>query len=195
MIGADLAPLGVELLPLRGGHQLRTATDSRFLYEFTDAVLFPILDDLMLGPVTEMWGRHVVGARIRPASQVTEELRADLRNLVGKGGEFLDEFLSTSIADGMFERVQPLGIPQTDVLECLPVRAFVPKAASWADVRDAARRGNGGAEVSETKFKHYLEKVHKADLSPEHLEHLARTSPVHPDIKALLAAIDARLSR
>lgn len=193
-IGADLARLGVELLPLRGGSQLRTATDSRFLYEFTDAVLFPILDDLMLRPVAELWTRHVAGARIKPASVVTEELRSDLRKLVGKGGEFLEEFLSTSITDGMFERVQPLGIPQTDILECLPVQAFVPKANSWEHVRDAARRGNGGVEPSETKFKQFLTKAHGADLSPENLERLARTSPVHPDVKALLAAIDARLS-
>ena len=55
MIGTELSQLGVEMLPLRGGSQLRTATDSRFLYEFTDAVLFPILDDLMLGPVTDLW--------------------------------------------------------------------------------------------------------------------------------------------
>lgn len=194
MIGADLARLGVELLPLRGGSQLRTATDSRFLYEFTDAVLFPILDDLMLGPVTELWARHVAGARIKPASEVTDELRSDLRKQVGKGGEFLEEFLSTSIADGMFERVQPLGIPQSDILECLPVQSLVSTAASWSDLRDAARRGNGGVDPSETKFKKFLTGAHKADLSPENLERLARTSPVHRDIKALLAAIDDRLS-
>lgn len=194
MIGNDLARLGVELLPLRGGSQLRTATDSRFLYEFTDAVLFPILDDLLLAPLTDLWGRHVASARIKPASEVSDELRVDLRTLVGKGSQFLEEFLSTSITDGTFDRVQPLGIPQADILECLPVQAFVSDAASWASVRDAARLGNGGVELSETRFKQFLIKAHEADLSPERLEHLARTIPVHPDIKALLAAIDARLS-
>lgn len=195
MIGTDLARLGVKMLPLRGGSQLQTATESRFLYEFTDALLFPVLDDLVLGPLTELWDRHVTDARTNPGSEVSDSLRSDLRRMVGKGGAFLEEFLSTAVTDGMFDRVQPLGIPQSDVLECLPVRKFVPAASSWADVRDAARRGNGGVDPSETKFKQFLTKVHRADLSPEHLEHLARTNPAHPDVKALLAAIDDRLGR
>lgn len=195
MIGTDLARLGVVMLPLRGAGQLRTATESRFLYEFTDALLFPVLDDLALSPLTELWDRHVADARTKPASEVSDALRSDLRQMAGKGGAFLEEFLSTAVADGLFERVQPLGIPQSDVLECLPVRAFVPDANSWADVREAARRGNGGVDPSETKFKQFLIKVHRADLSPEHLERLARTNPAHPDVKALLAAIDERLGR
>lgn len=193
-IGAELSRLGVELLPLRGGSQLRTATESRFLFEFTDAILFPILDDLVLGPVTELWKRHTAAARVKPASAVTQELRKDLQKLVGKGSEFLQEFLSTSIADGSFQRVQPLGIPQADVLECLPVRAFVPKAKSWQDVRESARRSNSGVDMSETKFKEFLMKAHKADLSAENIERLARENPAHPDIEALLIAISGRLS-
>ena len=123
---------------------------------------------------------------------MTEDLRSDLRKLAGKGGEFLEEFLSTSITYGMFDRVQPLGIPQSDILECLPVSVFTAKVNTWEDLREAAKRGNGGVVPSETKFKEFLTKVHRADLSPEHLESLARHSPVHRDVKALLAAIAAR---
>jgi len=39
-LGSELDRLGVTVLPTRGGSKLKTVVDSRFLYEFTDAVLF-----------------------------------------------------------------------------------------------------------------------------------------------------------
>ncbi|MER6971133.1 hypothetical protein ABT304_08775 [Nocardioides sp. NPDC000445] len=195
MIGTELQRLGVEVLPLRGGRQLKTIVDSRFLYEFTDAVLFPVLDDLSLGPITELWDKVVAEARTRPASEVISDLKGALKEQLGKGSEFLEEFLTASVKNGTFDRVQPLGIPQSDILECLPVTDFVPGAESWQAVRSQAERNNGGVAPSETKFKEFLRKVHRANLAPEHLRFLAERCPVPPNVKALLAALDARISQ
>ena len=40
----EFTDLGVEVLPLRGASKLKTVLDSRFLFEYTEAVLFPLLD-------------------------------------------------------------------------------------------------------------------------------------------------------
>lgn len=194
-IGTELRQLGVEVLALRGGSNLKHLVDSRFLYEFTDAVLFPVLDDLTLSPISELWNSVVVVARTKPASEAIAILEDALPKLLGKGTEFLHEFLAASIKNGTFERVQPLGIPQTDILECLLVNTLVPNSSTWEQVRESARRSNGGVAPSETKFKEYLGKAHKADLAPENLRSIAAENPTHRDLKALLAAMDARLSR
>jgi hypothetical protein len=193
-IGSELERLGVTLIPTRGAARLKTVVDSRFLFEFTDAVLFPILDDLS-GPIAELWDRMVAARRTAPASEVITQLRDSLKNLPGKGHEFLEQFLSASLKSGTYERIQPLGIPQTDVLMCLPVSAFIPSAKSWRQVRDDATRSRGGDEPSETAFKEFLKKNHGVDLSEENIRRVASAHPAHPDIKALLAAIDQRLSQ
>jgi hypothetical protein len=196
-IGNDLEALGVRLLATRGGQRLKTVVDSQFLYEFTDAVLFPILDDLTLEPVVELWQRVNLAARTRPTSEVIDELRDELGSLPGKGREFLEQFLTKSLQNGTFDRVQPLGIPQTDVLLCLPVNQFVPDVESWEQLREEARRTRGQDEVSETEFKEFLTKRKKgrADLSAENIRRIAEISSPHPDVTALLAAMAERLSR
>lgn len=193
MIGPELERLGVALLPTRGAAKLKTVVDSRFLYEFTDATLFPILDELS-GPVAALWEDLVAAARTTPASDLIGRLQSELKRFPGKGHEYLAEFLSTSLKNGTFDRVLPLGIPQSDVLACLPVQAFAPKAESWEEVRDLATRSRGGTPPSETEFKKFLRTQYGADLSAENIRRVAEQAPEHPDIKALLAAIAERLS-
>jgi len=124
---------------------------------------------------------------------VIGELIVKLRGLKGKGREYLEEFLAASVKNGTFERVQPLGIPQTDVILCLPVEAFVPKAQSWEQIRDELRRASGKPEPSETEFKEFLKKRHRANIGAENVRRVAEESGTHPDIKALIATISERL--
>lgn len=193
-MGPDLERLGVTLLATRGGHNLKTVVDSRFLYEFTDAVLFPILDDLLIRPVNEVWEDAVQMARTASSAEAVKFLNTRLRKLEGKGTDYAREFLAASLTHGSFDRVKPLGIPQTDILECLPVTAFASDATSWEQLRADSKRSNNGVETSETKFKKYLDDVHSSDLTEVYVRRVAENSPVHPDINAILAAITERLS-
>lgn len=196
--GADFDRLGVVILTTRGGSRMKTVVDSRFLYEFTDAILFPMLDDMALNPVRDAWARACTEARIQPASSVIGRLTSELRGLPGKGHEFLGEFLGASIKNGTFDRVEPLGIPQSDVLQCLPIGAFAREATSWAaawdGLREERRASGAKAEPTETDFKAYLRRKFGADLTAENIRHVAETSQPHPDLKALVAVIASRLS-
>lgn len=193
MVGAELDALGVEILAVRGSTKLKTVVDSQFLYDFTDAVLFPILDGVSLAALEELWQRHVGLARIGSISDVVDSLIKALRSQFGESGKHLGEFLGPSLKSGTFERVLPLGIPQSDVLECLPVTAFISSARSWAEVRSAGTENNRGTPQTETQFKAYL-KGRGADLSEDRIRRLAE-SALHPDIKALVSAMAERLAR
>lgn len=192
MIGSELDDLRVRILTVRGSTRLKAVVDSQFLYEFTDAVLFPILDGVGLGDLTVMWEWHVAQARTSPISDVVSSLVAKLRDRFGDSGRHLGEFLGPSLKNGTFDRVLPLGIPQRDVLECLPVTSFVAGAVTWSELRAAGAANHRGVAPNETEFKEYL-RSRGADLSEEHIGQVARAS-VHPDIKALVAAMAERLS-
>lgn len=190
MIGGELDELGVEILAVRGSTKLKTVVDSQFLYSFTDAMLFPILDGVALTTLDQLWQRHLDLARTGSISDVVDSLVRELRSEFGESGRHLGEFLGPSLKSGTFERVLPLGISQSDVLECLPVTAFIPSAQSWAEVREAGA-ANKGSRQTETEFKAYL-KGRGANLSEDHIRRVAKSAP-HPDIKALAAAIAHRL--
>lgn len=192
MIGPELDVLGIEILAVRGSTRLKTVIDSQFLYEFTDAVLFTILDGVGLVDLTLLWERHVDRARTAPVSRVVASLVAELKAQFCESGKYLAEFLAPSLKRGTFDRVAPLGIPQSDVLECLPVASFVTGAATWAELRAAGAANHGGTKLNETEFKKYL-CSRGADLSEEHIGQVARAT-VHPDIKALATAMAERLS-
>jgi len=192
MIGSELDDLGIQILALRGSTKLKTVVDSQFLYEFTDAVLFPILDDVRLGDLKEVWERHVAQARTTPVPTVVGSLVTELKDKFGESGRHLGEFLGSSLKNGTTDRVVPLGIPQRDVLECLPVASFVTGFATWTELRAAGAVNYGGIDLNETEFKKYLG-TRRADLSVEHIGQVARAT-VHPDIKALAAAMAERLS-
>ena len=192
MVGEELDALGVKILAVRGSTKLKTVVDSQFLYDFTDAMLFPILDDVALGTLDELWQRHLDLARVGSMSDVVASLVKELRDTFGDSGKHLGEFLGPSLKNGTFERVLPLGIPQSDVLECLPVTDFIPSAKSWEQVRAAGTANNQGVPQTQTQFKDYL-RGRGANLSEDRIRQVARQSP-HPDIKALAAAISERLA-
>ncbi|WP_447646187.1 ATP-dependent nuclease [Nocardioides zeae] len=191
MVGDELGAMEIEILAVRGSTKLKTVVDSQFLYRFTDAVLFPILDGVGLPALAELWQRHIDLARTGSIHEVVDSLLRELRSQFGESGKHLGEFLGPSLKSGTFERVLPLGIPQSDVLECLPVAAFIPSAQSWGELRAAGTENNRNIPQTETQFKDYL-KRRGADLSPERIRQVAQSAP-HPDIKALVAAMGDRL--
>lgn len=190
---AELARLGVEILPLRGAGRLKSALDARFLFEFTDALLFPLLDDVALDPLLNVWRDAEATTKRVSVDKAVDQLVAALRAIPGKGTEYYSAFLTTALRRGIQHRVVPLGVAQTDILLYLPVEEFVPGAESWENLREALERDMKGVEPSETEFKRWLESAKRADLGPENVGKIARRAAPHRDLKAVLAAIAGAL--
>ena len=54
-VGAELAEMRVEILPLRGAQKLPTTIESRVLFDFSDAMVFVLLDNLDARQVRNAW--------------------------------------------------------------------------------------------------------------------------------------------
>jgi len=187
--GSDLKTLGVDLLPLRGGARLKSALDSRFLFDYTEAVILPFLDDVDAALVTAAWDSAATAAKTLPRSEAIQQLNEDLGTWRGKGREYLEPFLARALQTGKESRVVPLGIQGPDVLDDLPVELFVPGARSWQELRAELSRDSGGRQVSETEFKAWLRGHHQADLTPEHVRTVAEASTPHPELVGLVEQV------
>lgn len=197
----ELKSMRVAVLAMHGTANLLNVFDSEFLIHRTDALLMPLLDDVAVDPLLDLWANTEV--------KVEEGRRSDafaliMRGMGGIRGGARDygPLLAGTITRGVSQRFFPLGMSKKDVLEYLPVESLVEGAKSWTNLWQewkrspaaiAPRPGGGGATVGAGKsYKDWLRR-RGADLSPENLRLIAETTGPHPELKALVARIASRL--
>jgi hypothetical protein len=180
LIGEELEQMRVEILPVRGAGKLASALDSRVLYDFTSAHMFVLLDALRASEIHQIWIEAVrlsktdsQGAAISYADENLRKLKVDEANA-------LAAFLTRAIERGLEARHTPLGLSRPDVLDYLPVDAFVKDAGSWDDLRDELDR-SAGSPQSGSKFKSWLTSAKKADLSLEHISEVSKQLDAIPE--------------
>ena len=90
-------------------------------------------------------------------------------------------------------RLHPLGLSKADILDYLPVTAFVADAASWGQLRQELAKSTG-KDPSGNDFKKWLKSAKKADLSDAAIERAAASSDYVPeDFTQLLNHLDNAL--
>ena len=166
LLGEQLNELRIELIPIRGAGKLKATLDSRVLYDFTDAHLFVLLDALDSEVVTAIWQEACRIAKTQNAQAAAEYADLELKRLKVDEANSLASWASRALALGRESRHTPLTLEAADVLEYLPVNAFVPGSRSWKDLRDECARSQGGVKPSGTQFKTWLRKAKGVDLGP-----------------------------
>ena len=185
----ELQRLRVGILPLRGAAQL-SAIKSRFLFEFTSAHLFIMLDNLNTDAVAEAWAetkeRYVLDGKKAAQQVLTKSFQG--RDVEERS---LREFLGACIEDNQIDRVTPHGLTHGDIIEYLPVEAFVSGATSWPELRE--EHSSAKKRDSKTRdFKSWLRKTRKSDFSDESIISAAtRLDMIPQDFVRLLKTIEA----
>ena len=128
----ELAAARVQVLPLRGAKQLASTIDSKFLFDYTDAHVVALVDNLSATHLQGIWDQALVAAAIEGPEAASAWLRSQLPAKEKSENKFLGEFLSAALHSGnTLDRVTPFGLQQPDVIMYLPVASFVPTARSW----------------------------------------------------------------
>lgn len=192
----DLRDLRVKVLAMRGAKNVANVFDSELLVHATDALLMPLLDDIELEPLRDLWAAAVVATIDGRRSNAVGVIKRGLRKIPGKGKDLYEPFLIGAITRGEdLERFFPLGMSKKDVLEYLPVGKVVDGASSWESLRREWTRSPAAmADRSGEAYKGWLRKVKRADLSSENLRLVAETSGgPPPELKAIIAKVAERL--
>lgn len=180
-------------LPVRGGSKLPAAVESRLLFDFTEATVVPLVDNIRAERVTSVWERTLVLAATEGDQSAGEFLRTQLPAGQAAENGFLAQFLSRAMALGVQSRVSPFSLPAVDVTDYLPVGAFVPKVKSWDDLRGTYRSECESGTTRLTSFKAWVEKKYRTDFSDDRIRRaLAQIEGCPEDFRAL-ADLCARL--
>jgi len=88
-----------------------------------------------------------------------------------------------------------LTLGASDVLDYLPVTAFVPDAISWSQLREECRRATA-TSLTGTKFKQWLVSAQRVALRHEATrEACTQMGPRPPEFTGILAMIDEVLRK
>lgn len=183
-IGRELEELRVELLPLRGGRKLPGTIESRVLFDFTDAHLFVVLDNVDAEDIRSAW----LDAEARYLADGAAVASEQLRGRLGSGSdeaEWLAQWLSRALERGRQERVTPYGLRQGDIIEYLPAHRLVPGASDWPSLRqEYAKAREAGAPQKD--FKKWLNAAKKAHFDADSIQSAARDTPTPAELEAFL---------
>lgn len=190
----DLHDLKVKILRMRGSKNLASVFDSEFLINASDALLMPLLDDVSLDPLYDLWAAAEAAASDGRPSAAVDVIQSGITKIPGKAKAVYEPFLIGVVTRGQGRRFLPLGMSKRDVLEYLPVTELVHGATSWEDLRQEwSRSPNSGQDPSRKAYQDWLRSHKHADLTPESLRFVAETNMAPPELKAIIARIAERL--
>jgi hypothetical protein len=179
LMGDTLARLRVEVVAMRGASQLPATIESQVLFDFTDAHVFVMLDNLDADRIEHAWATARAAADADDMAAAVAALGAALSGKVSEE-RWLREWLTKAIRKGRSSRVTPLGLSRQDIIEYLPVERLVPRKGSWADLR--LRHDEARVEGQRhPDFKTWLRQRYSASLSDEDVESAARSMYLIPD--------------
>jgi hypothetical protein len=188
LLGDDLDAGYATCLPIGGAKTLPSLVDASLLFDFTDATIVLVLDNLdsdVLGPI---WAR-LLGAYRAGNNPAVEGALREIGRVPGGEGQWLRSLAEQAVQARTLQRIHLHGLRQPDVICYLPPRFFDLDAESWEPLlRDWRARY---APRAPTDLKGWLrEQPRKARIFRRAIEraaqHLRQSgAPVDEDLTAL----------
>lgn len=158
--------------------------DSQVLFDFTDARVVALLDNMGAESIQGLWGRARQLAAVGKVHEAGSLVRQELPSQQSGENRFLAQFLTRALEDGEHERVGAWGLTKEDIVLYLPPAAFGIKR-SWEDALEAYDSAQHGS------LKPWLTKKFGADFSLDNVRAAAESLDQIPgDFTNMLLALD-----
>ena len=183
LIGDELKQLRVAIVAARGAKNMKDVFDSQVLFDFTDARLVALLDNIDAQTVNDLWNRARDLAGVGQVDEAASMVRMRLPRSESGENRFLAEFLTRALQTGEHERVAAWGLSKADVLFYLPPSPFGIKR-TWETALADYREEDGN-------LKKWLTKKFNADFSSLETVRRAceRMDDIPEDFTQLLAGL------
>ncbi len=200
VIGTDLERLRAKILPLRGGKNLASALNCRWLLDFTDAYIAGLLDNINPAQSSEIW---------KAAQQICSEQDYDAakvfldKEMTGRGVEwkkFLKDFMLEALGSQLTDRTVILGLPETDILRYVaPKDLCSTMPETWEQVAQAyyKNKEQEGPPGPWAPDKKWIEKNYGFEIGqvlPSAAAAMGARNERHEDFDRLLDSLDEVLT-
>jgi hypothetical protein len=162
MFGDELQRLKCRIIVARGAKNMKDIFESQFIFDFTDAVIVSLLDNIDSKDVENVWSES---KKLAQSGRIIEAGQYVRHSLPGsKSGEnvFLSQFLTLALANGQHERVEVWGLSKPDIVFYFEPLDFGLKK-SWRELIELN-------EADQQSFKGWATKKFNADFSISAIE-------------------------
>jgi ABC-type lipoprotein export system ATPase subunit len=182
MYKRELDEGNVMIIPLRGAKDLKSVIESVFIFEFTEADVFILIDNTKTDEVNNVWNWAYSlaekGELEEAKKYILDNLKASKTNIENK---FLQEFYIRSIVKGVGKRVHTIGLSKADIIEYLDCTFFV-KDETWESLKTKWIDSKTGLA-----FKPWISATYKINFdTPTILEAVNYRKPNHVDFNLLI---------
>jgi hypothetical protein len=181
LFNEELINKKVHLLPLRGATNLSSIVNSSFIFDFSNAKISIILDNLEIDEVQKIWKEAI---QMTDRNELDEAKKFILRKLPAGDrieNKFLREFMNRVLEENLTERIELFGMSKKDIIEYLPSDYFIT-GSNWGSLTQEFK-----GQKEEKDFKKWLGKKYKADFSSENIRKAVQEmDSIHPDLTNLI---------
>ena len=173
MLNDELERIRCRIIVARGAKNMKDIFESQFIFDFTDAVVVSLLDNINFKDVENVWNES---KRLAQTGRIVEAGQYVRQSLPGsKSGEniFLSQFLTLALANGQHERVEVCGLSKPDIVFYFEPSDFGLKK-SWKELLELNK-------VDNQSFKGWATKKFNADFSISAIEKAALNCNLLPD--------------
>lgn len=153
----ELEKLKCQIIVARGAKNMKDVFESQFIFNFTDAVVVSLLDNIHSEEVQGIWSQAKVLAQMGDVKSASEYVRSSLPGGRSSENIFLSQFLSLALTSGNHERVSALGLSKPDIIFYFKPEDFALKR-SWEELLDLH-------SADDQSFKNWATKKFNADFS------------------------------
>jgi hypothetical protein len=172
---------------------VKSALESQVLCDFTDAHLFVMVDGLDGTAIADIWQESQRLSKTVSPEAGAAYARKEMTHFKADEGGHVAGFMSAALLSNRADRYTPLTLSALDVLDYVRVEKLVPDAESWDQLREACGKALSVTEVSGNKFKEWLRKARKVNLSNEAISAAAADSPLPDEFRQHLTTIASQL--
>ena len=162
MFQEELKRMRCQIIVARGGKNMKDIFESQFIFDFTDAVIISLLDNIDSEDVEKIWSESKKLAQSGKIIEAGQNVRQSLPG--SKSGEniFLSQFLTLALANGQHERVEAYGLSKPDIVFYFEPGDFGLKK-SWEELMELNA-------IDKQSFKSWATKKFNADFSVSAVE-------------------------
>jgi energy-coupling factor transporter ATP-binding protein EcfA2 len=169
----ELRRAGCKIIVARGGRNMKDVFESQMIFNFSDAKVLCLLDNIDAKAINSIWEESKKIAVQGKLIEAGQYIRTSIPGTKSSENVFLSQFLTLALANGQYERVEVGGLTNQDIVMYFePINFGLKK--SWQELLDIH-------SVSDPSFKEWATKKYGADFTVQAIDRASRAVETLPE--------------
>jgi energy-coupling factor transporter ATP-binding protein EcfA2 len=169
----ELRRAGCKIVVARGGRSMKDVFESQMIFNFSDATVLCLLDNIESKEINSIWSESKRLAEKADLIQAGQYIRSSLPGSKSSENVFLSQFLTLALANGQHERVEVWGLSKADISLYFEPSNFGLKR-SWQELLEIH-------SSSDPSFKEWATKKYGADFTVQAIDRASKSMDSIPD--------------